>query len=672
MSRHEFQDDLDAIARIDAVPLILDVLCRTTGMGFAAIARVTEDRWITCQARDEIAFGLTAGSELKVNTTICREVRARCEPVVIEHVAEDARFHDHPTPAMYGFQSYVSMPIVRRNGNFFGTLCAIGPRPAKVNTPETIGTFRLFAELIAFHLDADERLAAAESVRRLNESLEERLAERSAALRLYENIVQSDTAPICAFDTGFRLIAFNQAHSDHFHRIYGYRVRIGDVFPDLFLPGQSEVIRGFMARALAGEVFTVTEEFGDPDLAKPCWEVAYNPLWDEAGRIVGAFHHAIDISARVRTEAELAAAQDALRQSQKMEAVGQLTGGLAHDFNNLLTGITGSLELMGTRIAQGRAADVDRYIDAAQGAARRAAALTHRLLAFSRRQTLDPKPTDVNRLVAGMDELIRRTIGPQVAMADRSPPPGCGRRWSIRASSRTRCSTSASTPATRCRTAAGSTIETANRLLDARAAAERDVPPGSTCRCACPTPAPGCRRRCRPGVRPVLHHQADRPGHRARPVDDLRLRAAVRRPGAHPLRGRAGHHGLPVPAAIPWSVAAAERPAELVRAPRAVHGETVLVVDDEPIVRMLVAEVLEELGYTAMEAADGAAGLQVLRSDVRIDLLVTDVGLPGGMNGRQVADAARVAGPASRCCSSPATRRPPCSATATSIPACTC
>ena len=101
-----------------------------------------------------------------------------------------------------------------------------------------------------------------------------------------------------------------------------------------------------------------------------------------------------------------------MRQSQKMEAVGQLTGGLAHDFNNLLAAISGAWRLMQTRMSQGRLNDLDRYMHAAQGAAKRAAALTHRLLAFSRRQTLDPKPTDVNRLVAGMEELIRRTVGP--------------------------------------------------------------------------------------------------------------------------------------------------------------------------------------------------------------------------------------------------------------------
>jgi signal transduction histidine kinase len=113
---------------------------------------------------------------------------------------------------------------------------------------------------------------------------------------------------------------------------------------------------------------------------------------------------------------ELLRAEEALRQSQKMEAVGQLTGGLAHDFNNLLAGISGSLELIGVRLAQGRYNDVERYMAAAQGATKRAAALTHRLLAFSRRQTLDPKPTNVNRLVAGMEELVRRTVGPSVEL----------------------------------------------------------------------------------------------------------------------------------------------------------------------------------------------------------------------------------------------------------------
>ena len=114
--------------------------------------------------------------------------------------------------------------------------------------------------------------------------------------------------------------------------------------------------------------------------------------------------------------AERKQAEEALRQSQKMEAVGQLTGGIAHDFNNLLTGIMGSLELLETRLRQGRTSELNRYVAVAQGAAKRAAALTHRLLAFSRRQTLDAKPTDVNRLVIGMEELIRRTVGPQITL----------------------------------------------------------------------------------------------------------------------------------------------------------------------------------------------------------------------------------------------------------------
>jgi signal transduction histidine kinase len=159
----DFSVDIAAVQGISAVPRILEVVCRSTGMGFAAVARVTEQRWICCAVRDEIEFGLAPGGELEVQTTLCHEVRQGYEAVIIDHVATDALYSGHHTPAKYGFQSYISMPIVLADGTFFGTLCAIDPRPARLNTPETIGMFKLFAELIATHLDAVDRLAASEA-----------------------------------------------------------------------------------------------------------------------------------------------------------------------------------------------------------------------------------------------------------------------------------------------------------------------------------------------------------------------------------------------------------------------------------------------------------------------------------------------------------------------------
>jgi signal transduction histidine kinase len=155
--------DIAAVQGIAAVPRILEVVCRSTGMGFAAVARVTEQRWICCAVRDEIAFRLAPGGELQVETTICHEIRQSGEAVVIDSVADDLVFCGHHTPAQYGFQSYISMPIILADGSFFGTLCAIDPRPARLNTPQTIGMFKLFAELIATHLDAANRLALSEA-----------------------------------------------------------------------------------------------------------------------------------------------------------------------------------------------------------------------------------------------------------------------------------------------------------------------------------------------------------------------------------------------------------------------------------------------------------------------------------------------------------------------------
>ena len=173
--------DIAAVQGISAVPRILEVVCRSTGMGFAAVARVTEQRWVCCAVRDEIAFGLTPGGELEVETTLCHEIRQSHEAVVIDNVAEDAAYFGHHTPAKYGFQSYISMPIILADGTFFGTLCAIDPRPARVNTPQTIGMFKLFAELIATHLEAVDRLATSEATL-LNERETSELREHFIAV----------------------------------------------------------------------------------------------------------------------------------------------------------------------------------------------------------------------------------------------------------------------------------------------------------------------------------------------------------------------------------------------------------------------------------------------------------------------------------------------------------
>ena len=156
-------DEVAIFNEIAAVPRILEVVCRTTGMGFAAVARVSENRWVACQVLDRIGFGLNPGDELDVSTTLCQRVRLCSEPVIIENVATDPVYAQHATPAMYGFQSYVSMPIMLADGTFFGTLCAIHPQPTRLQTPETIGMFELFAELIALHLDGHFKLAESEA-----------------------------------------------------------------------------------------------------------------------------------------------------------------------------------------------------------------------------------------------------------------------------------------------------------------------------------------------------------------------------------------------------------------------------------------------------------------------------------------------------------------------------
>jgi len=368
--------------------------------------------------------------------------------------------------------------------------------------------------------------------------------------------------------------------------------------------------------------------------------VVIDPIIQD-GEVIGFAKVTRDLTERREAQLELERSQQALFQSQKMEAVGQLTGGLAHDFNNLLTGITGSLDLMKNRLAQGRINELERYITAAQGAASRAATLTHRLLAFARRQTLEPKPVNANKLISGMEEFVRRTVGPEIQIETvlaaglwtcicdpnqlenailnlcingRDAMPDGGRI----------------------------TIETANSWVDETTGADREMTPGQYVAI--------CVTDTGHGMTPEVISRAFDPFFTTKPAGkgtglglSMIYGFARQSNGQARIYSEVGE-GTTVKIYLPRhrGKAPGEQDEEAkVQLPRAEAGETVLIVDDEPTVRMLIGDTLNELGYTGIEAADATSGLKVLESDAKIDLLITDVGLPGGMNGKEMAEKAR-------------------------------
>ena len=500
--------------------------------------------------------------------------------------------------------------------------------------PVLDGTGRRIGAVLTIRDDTARR-AAEEKLERLNNALEDTVAERTRDRdRVWRN--SRDLLVVVGADGIFR--AVNPAWT----AILGHVPSevVGRSFLDFVWPDGADLTQGGLDTAATKNDLTDFENRYTHKDGTPRW-ISWRTSMEDS--LVYAYGR--DITAEKEQAEALRQAEEALRQSQKMEAVGQLTGGLAHDFNNLLTGITGSLELLNTRVRQGRINEIDRYITAAQGASKRAAALTHRLLAFSRRQTLDPKPTDVNRLVAGMEELVRRTVGPAIAVE----AVAAGGLWATLVDPH-QLENALLNLCINARDAMPDggrlTIETGNKWLDHRAARERDLPPGQYVSL--------CVSDTGTGMTPEVARRAFDPFFTTKPIGMgtglglSMIYGFVRQSGGQARIYSEPGQGAMVCLYLPRHFGEAQNadgPAEPAEAPRAERGETVLVVDDEPTVRMLVAEVLEDLGYAAVEAEDGAAGLRVLQSGIRVDLLVTDVGLPGGMNGRQVADAARALRP---------------------------
>jgi PAS domain S-box-containing protein len=414
-------------------------------------------------------------------------------------------------------------------------------------------------------------------------------------------------------------------------RLLGYdeATLLGRPFLDFISePDRPRVLAG-MAQLARGEGLTEFENrlvHGDGQISLIAWNA--EPLGDTF-YVVG------------RNVTEQRQVEDALRQSQKMEAVGQLTGGIAHDFNNLLQGITGSLDLLEKRLAQGRLSDLNRFITGAMAAANRAAALTHRLLAFSRRQPLDPKPVSANPLITSMEDLLRRTMGEQFAL-DLILAPDL---WS------TLCDAHQLENALlnlaingRDAMSAGGklTIETCNHELDERSSFwSRDMRPGAyVCISVTDTGTGMSQETIKKAFEPFF---TTKPIGQGTGLGLSMIYGFVRQSEGYTRISSELGRGTSLTLLLPRysGTLAAEQPRDAGKAAmRAGDGETVLVIEDEPVVRGLIVEVVADLGFAALEATDGPGGLEVLQSCQRVDLLISDIGLPG-LNGRQLADAAR-------------------------------
>ncbi|MCF5362282.1 PAS domain-containing protein [Pseudomonas syringae] len=402
----------------------------------------------------------------------------------------------------------------------------------------------------------------------------------------------------------------------------------------------------------------IEEQVNLADGSAAIWLSTKAPLLDASGDVIGLIGSSIDVTARKKAEEavrelnqtleqrieqavfEREQIEDALRHSQKMDAVGQLTGGIAHDFNNLLAGISGSLELITKRLAQGRVGDVDRYVSVAQGAVRRAASLTHRLLAFSRRQTLSPRVTDVNGLIHDMEELIARTVGPEIdikVVAHDDLWPALIDHAQLESSLLNLCLNARDAMPNGGRIF----IETPNASLEECTDPDHGIPAGE--HLSIRVTDTGI------GMSPDIAAKAFEPFFTTKAIGagtGLGLSMVygfVRQSGGQirveSVEGQGTSVVMHLPRYTADNAPRAVEP-EVIEEPPHHTGETVLVVDDEPSVRMLVAEVISGLGYNCLEAADAQSGLQILQSDTRIDLLISDIGLPGGMNGREMADAA--------------------------------
>jgi PAS domain S-box-containing protein len=570
-------------------------------------------------------------------------------------------------------RSYLAAPVVSRDGEVYGGLFFGHPEPGvfdaraerivaaiAVQAAIAIEKARLYR---AAQQEIERRKDIESALRQSEQSLEARVAQRTAELaaanvRLVESLEQRDEAEgrfrhlvEGVVDYALFMLDPNGIVSNWnpgAQRIKGYRESeiVGRHFENFYTP--EDRAAGVPPRALETAAREGKFEAEGWRLRKDgtrFWaNVVINPIRDEDGNLLGYAKITRDITERREAQEALARAQEHLVQAQKMEGIGQLTGGVAHDFNNLLTVIIGNLESV-QRNLQSSPADVQRLshsVDNAMRGAERAASLTQRLLAFSRRQPLEPKPVDLGRLVTGMSELLRRTLGEQIAIETVL----AGGLWRVHVDP-TQLEVSLLNLAVNARDAMPDggklTIETANVYLDESYAAwQAEVVPGQYAVISITDTGSGMTREVLARAFEPFYTTKD-VGH-GTGLGLSQVYGFVKQSGGNVKIYSEVRHGTTVKIYLPrlhseHDLLAA--PDTEVSAPRSSAGQSILVVEDEEDVRAYTTSILSELGYHVIEASTGAAALDALENHPEVALLFTDLGLPGGVNGRQLADAAR-------------------------------
>ncbi len=489
---------------------------------------------------------------------------------------------------------------------------------------------------------ATERARVTAELRQINAQLERRVAEALAEQRILADIVESTDAFVQVVDLDFNWLAINRSSAAEFERIFGVRPKAGENMLTLLqhLPTEQAAVRQVWDRALTGEAFTQVDDFGDPDLDRRYYEMKFSPLHDAAGARIGAYQFVFDVTQRLRDQARLQEAEGQLRQAQKMEAVGQLTGGVAHDFNNMLAVVSGSLQLLDRRMGADDFRE-KRLISSAMEASKRAGNLTQRLLAFSRQQPLQPEVIDPNKLVLGMSELFRHSLGAEIQLETVL----AGGLWRINADQNQLESVLLNLAVNARDAMAGNggggrlTIETSNAHLDQKyVSREPGIVAGQYVLIGVTDTGTGMPADViAKAFDPFFTTKAVGKG---TGLGLSQVYGFVKQSGGHVRIYSEVGEGTTVKIYLPRYTGAAAPESDVITSadlPIAERRELVLIVDDEDLVRQFSVEAFSELGYRVLEAGSAQAALAILIERPDVDLLFTDIVMPE-VNGRQLAD----------------------------------